>query len=167
MAAAVRCGLLAVSVALAGCGGSHRPAPAPPKRAAPPVTNRTTAPVTNRAVGNSHAPQLIEMRRIDGATWQTVIVRTDGTGDVGTFVGEWAGTKHKGFRLGGRELGQLERLAAVAERTPEKPYFGTPAPSTVWIIYVQRHILQVGTGHEPRQLAPLTGILGGLIDQYS
>jgi hypothetical protein len=25
----------------------------------------------------------------------------------------------------------------------------------------------VGTGHEPRRLTPLTGILGGLIDRYS
>lgn len=133
----------------------------------PPAPHRVTTPVTNRVIGNSHAPQLIEMRRIDGATWQTVIVRKDGTGDVGIFIGERAGTKHRSFRLGGRELGQLERLAAVAKQTPEKSYFGTPAPSTVYIIYVQRHILQVGTGHEPRQLTPLTGILGGLIDQYS
>lgn len=55
----------------------------------------------------------------------------------------------------------------MAKRTHEKAYFGFPAPSTVYIIYVQRHILQVGTGHEPRQLAPLTGMLGGLIDQYA
>ncbi len=152
---AARCGLLALLVALAGCGGSaHKPAPAPAPRAEP-------------TAATSRAPQLVSMRRTNGATWQTVVVRTDGTGDVGIFIGEWAGTQHKSFRLGGRELGQLERLVAVAKRTPEKPYFGTPTPSIVDVIYVQRHILQVGTGHEPRQLTPLTGMLGGLIDQHS
>jgi hypothetical protein len=85
---AARCGLLALSVALAGCGGSaHKSAPAPAPRPTP-------ARVTSRA------PQLV----------------------------------------------------AVAERTPEEAYFGTPTPSTVYIIYVQRHILQVGTEHEPRRL---------------
>jgi hypothetical protein len=39
------------------------------------------------------------MRRTDGATWQTVIIRRDGTGDVGIFIGERAGTHHKTFRL--------------------------------------------------------------------
>jgi len=107
------------------------------------------------------------MRRTNGATWQTVVVNTDGTGYVAIFIGERGGNTHKTFRLGGRELGQLERLAAVAKRAPEKVYFGTPAPSTVYIIYVQRHIIQVGTGHEPRRLTPLTGILNELIDQYS
>jgi hypothetical protein len=32
---------------------------------------------------------------------------------------------------------------------------------------VRGHTLQVGTGHEPRQLMPLTGILNGLIDQHT
>ncbi|MBV9607001.1 MAG: hypothetical protein JO027_17950 [Solirubrobacterales bacterium] len=153
MGAAAWCGLLAAASALAGCGGSvHKSSPPPSPK-----------PV----VAASRAPQLIAMRRIDGATWQTVVVRTDGTGDVAIFIGERGGNTDKDFRLGGRELGQLERLAAVARRTPEKAYFGTPAPSTVYIIYVQRHILQVGTGHEPRQLRGLTGILSGLIDQYA
>ncbi len=145
--------LLALSVALAGCGGAgHKSPPAPRPK-----------PVAAR----SNAPQLVSMRRTNGATWQTVVVRTDGTGYVAIFIGERGGNTHKSFRLGGRELGQLQRLAAVAQQTPEKVYFGTPAPSTVYIIYVKRHIVQVGSGHEPRQLAPLTGILGGLIDQYS
>lgn len=151
--------MLALSVALAGCGGSgHKSAPAP---------TPAPSPRPKPAAVTSRAPQLVSMRRTNGATWQTVVVRTDGTADVGIFIGEWAGMQHKSFRLGGRELGQLERLVAVATRTPEKPYFGTPAPSIVYVIYVKRHVLQVGTGHEPRQLAPLTGMLGGLIDQHS
>ena len=85
------------------------------------------------------------------------------------FIGERGGNTHKDFQLGGRELGQLQHLAAIANETPEKPYFGTPAPSVVYIIYTRRHIIQVGSGpgHEPHQLTPLTGILDGLIDQYS
>jgi hypothetical protein len=151
--AAARCGLLALSVALAGCGGSHSSASPPAKRVAP--------------TAKAQAPQLVQMRRTNGATWQTVVVRTDGTGYVAIFIGEQGGNTHKSFQLGGRELGQLEHLAAVARQTPEKPYFGTPAPSVVYIIYVRRHTIQVGTGHEPRQLTPLTGLLSGLIDQYS
>lgn len=108
------------------------------------------------------------MRRIDGATWETVVVRTDGTGYVAIFVGEEGGSNtHRSFQLGGRELGQLQHLAAVARQTPERPYFGIPPPSIVYIIYTRRHIIQVGSGHEPRRLTPLTGLLSGLIDQYS
>jgi hypothetical protein len=151
--AAARCGLLALPVALAGCGATVHTSPPP------------TAP--RHVVATSNAPQLVSMRRTNGATWQTVVVRTDGTGYVAIFIGEQGGNTHKNFELGGRELGQLEHLAAIANQTPEKPYFGTPAPSTVYIIYTRRHIIQVGTGHEPHQLTPLTGILDGLIDQYS
>src|SRR5579884_109723 len=82
--AAALCGLLALAVALTGCGASHKSAPA-------------RAP--KRAVVTSRAPQLISMRRIDGATWQTVVIRTDGTGDVAIFIGEWTGYKHRTFRL--------------------------------------------------------------------
>ena len=151
--AAARCGLLVLSLALAGCGGSVHKSPPP------------TLP--EHVVATSSAPQLVSVRRTNGATWQTVVVRTDGTGYVAIFIGEQGGNTHKNFELGGRELGQLEHLAAIANQTPEKPYFGTPAPSTVYIIYTRRHIIQVGTGHEPHQLTPLTGILDGLIDQYS
>ncbi len=141
--------------------------------AAPPTSRglrlrlRLPAPRPKPVVATSHAPQLVSMRRTNGATWQTVVVRTDGTGYVAIFIGERGGNTHKSFQLGGRELGQLEHLAAIGEQTPEKVYFGTPAPSTVYIIYVQRHIIQVGTGHEPRRLTPLTGMLSGLIGQYS
>jgi hypothetical protein len=151
---AARCGLLAL--ALAGCGGTHRTAPPAPKPPAP-----------KRAVAESRVPQLISMRRTNGATWQTVVVRTDGTGYVAIFIGERGGNTHKSFQLGGRELGQLQHLAALANETPEKPYFGTPPPSIVYVIYTRRHIIQVGSGHEPRRLTPLTGLLSGLIDQYS
>jgi hypothetical protein len=151
--AVARCGLLALSVALAGCGGTVHTSspPTPPKH----------------VVATSNAPQLVQMRRTNGATWQTVVVRTDGTGYVNIFVGEQGGNTHKSFQLGGRELGQLQHLAAIANQTPEKAYFGTPVPSIVYIIYTRRHIIQVGTGHEPHRLTPLTGILNGLIDQHS
>ena len=154
--AAASCGLLALSVALAGCGGSHRSAPLAPGPPAP-----------KHVVAESRAPQLVQMRRTNGATWQTVVVRTDGTGYVAIFIGERGGNTHKTFQLGGRELGQLQRLAALASETPEKPYFGTPPPSIVYIIYTRRHTIQVGSGHEPRRLTPLTGLINGLIDQYS
>jgi hypothetical protein len=152
--AAARCAVLALSVGLAGCGATvHK---SPPQA------------VPKHVVATSNAPQLVSMRRTNGATWQTVVVRTDGTGYVAIFVGEEGGSNtHKSFQLGGREMGQLEHLAAIANETPEKPYFGTPAPSVVYIIYTRRHIIQVGSGHEPHRLTPLTGILNGLIDQYS
>jgi hypothetical protein len=152
--AAARCGLAALSLALAGCGATGHKSPPP------------TLP--KHVVATSNAPQLVQMRRTNGATWQTVVVRTDGTGYVNIFIGERGGNTHKTFQLGGRELGQLQHLAAIANETPEKPYFGTPVPSIVYIIYTRRHIIQVGSGgHEPHRLTPLTGILNGLIDQYS
>lgn len=149
--------MLALVLALGGCGATaHKSAPPPPVLPKP-------------AVATSNAPQLLQMRRTNGATWQTVVVRTDGTGYVNIFIGERGGNTHKSFQLGGRELGQLQHLAAIVNETPEKPYFGTPAPSIVYIIYTRRHTIQVGSGagHEPSNLTPLTGILNGLIDQYS
>jgi hypothetical protein len=142
--------LLALALALAGCGASHK-SPQPPP---------------NRLVAQSHAPQLISMRRIDGATWQTVAIRTDGTGDVGIFIGERTGWARRQFRLGARELAELKRLVAIADRTRETPAFGSN-PSTEYIIYAPQRVLETAKGYIPRQLASLTGILSGLIDQYS
>lgn len=156
---------LMVSIALAACGAGHKAghestASRPEQVAAlPRAQTHLAAP--------SHAPQLVSMRQTNGATWQTVVVRTDGTGDDGTFIGEWAGTHHRAFRLGPAALARLDRLVALAKRTPEKPYFGNPPPSIVDVIYVQRHVLQVAPGHTPRRLIPLTDILSGLIVQYS
>jgi hypothetical protein len=150
---AVRGGLLALSLvlAVAGCGAGHKAAPPPPKH----------------KVAKVQAPQLVSMRRTNGATWQTVIIRTDGTADVGIFIGEWSGTHHKTFRLPSDELAHIEHLVALAQRVPQAVYYGTPAPSITYTLYVRRHILQVAQGHEPRQVAGLTGILSRLIDQHA
>jgi hypothetical protein len=107
------------------------------------------------------------MRRVDGATYETVVIRTDGTGDVGVFIGEWTGVVHQRFRVAPRELAQLRQMAKVAARTPESVYFGDPPPSVVYILFDQGHVLQVAKGHVPRRLAGLTGILSGLIDGYA
>jgi len=141
----------AVAVALAGCGGSRRtPQPRPAAR---------TAVV-------SHAPQLVSMRRIDGATYETVVIRTDGTGQVGEFIGEWTGVVHQPFQIGSRELGQLRHLVAIAAATQGTPAFGTN-PSTEYIIFARGHVLETAKGSVPRRLAGLTDILSGLIDRYS
>jgi hypothetical protein len=107
------------------------------------------------------------MRRTDGATWQTVIVRSDGTGDVGIFIGERAGTHHEAFRLPPDELARIEHLVAIANEVPEAAYYGTPAPSVTYTISAPRHVLQVATGHVPRRLTALTAILSRLIDQHA
>jgi len=143
---------IAVVVALAGCGGSHK---------TPQPTTTTT-----RTVAVSHAPQLVSMRRVDGATYETVVIRTDGTGDVGQFIGEWTGVVHEQFQVGSRELGQLRHLVAVAARTRRTPAFGT-SPSTEYIIFTRGHVLETAKGEVPRRLAGLTSILSGLIDRYS
>jgi hypothetical protein len=135
-----RLGFLVFAIALAGCGGGHKSAHNP----------------RLRAVAASHAPQLVSMRRINGATWQTVVIRTDGTGDVGIFIGEWTGTHHRQFRLGGRELGQLRHLVAIAGHTGQTPAFGSATPSVEYIIFEQRRVFETATGHIPRQLAGLT-----------
>ena len=150
--AAARCGLLALSIALTGCGATHKKASPPPPK---------------RAVAKAHAPQLVSMRRTDGATWQTVIIRTDGTADVGIFIGERSGTDHQTFRLPPDELARIEHLVAIADRTPQAAYYGTPAPSVIYTIFAPKRILQVGQGHVPHRLAALTGILSRLIDQHA
>jgi hypothetical protein len=106
------------------------------------------------------------MRRIDGATYETVVVRTDGTGEVGEFIGEWTGVVHQQLQVGSRELGQLRHLVAIAAQTRDTPAFGT-SPSTEYIIFTRGHVLETAKGHVPRQLAALTAILSGLIDRYS
>jgi hypothetical protein len=139
-----------VTVALGGCGAGHKP-PQPP----PPHN-----------VATSRAPALVSMRRIDGATYETVVIRTDGTGEVGEFIGEWTGVVHQQFEVGSRELGQLRHLVAIAAQTRHTPAFGT-SPSTEYIIFTPGHVLETAKGHVPRQLAGLTAILSGLIDRYS
>jgi hypothetical protein len=106
------------------------------------------------------------MRRIDGATWQTVAIRSDGTGDVGIFIGERTGWARRQFQLRPSELAELKHLVAIANRTRSTPSFGS-TPSVEYIIYAPRRVLETAKGYVPRQLASLTGILSGLIDQYS
>lgn len=139
----------------AGCGGSRgQTAPLP-------------VAVPTPTVATSHAPQLVSMRRTDGATWETVIVRSDGTGDVGVFIGEWSGTHHRGFALEPGALSRLRVLVAGAARSPEPPGWGSSTPSAVYSIFAQRRYLETAQGHVPRRLAGLVGVLNGLIDRYS
>jgi hypothetical protein len=121
----------------------------------------------HQTIPTSHAPQLVSMRRVDGATYETVVVRTDGSGDVGIFIGELAGTHHREFRVGADELARLRQLANVAAHTHQALNLGTATPSVLYIIFAKHHVLQAARGHVPRQLAPLTNILSGLIDQYA
>ena len=140
---------VAFAVVVAGCGGSH-------KATQPPPTPKV-----------SLAPQLVSMRRVDGATYETVVIRTDGAGVVGEFIGEWTGVVHQQFQIGPRELGQLRHLVAIAAQTRHTPAFGT-SPSTEYIIFTRGgHVLETAKGDVPRQLAALTDSLSGLIDQYS
>ena len=106
------------------------------------------------------------MRRINGATYRTVVVRTDGTGQVGEFIGEWTGVVHQQFRVPSRELDQLRRFAEIAAHTHQTPPFG-PNPSTEYIIFMPGHVLETAKGSVPHRLDGLTGILSGLIDRYS
>jgi hypothetical protein len=69
---------VAFGVAVAGCGGSHK----------------ATQPPPTQKVAVSHAPQPVSMRGVDGATYETVVIRTDGAGVVGEFIGEWTGGGH-------------------------------------------------------------------------
>ena len=147
---------IAIAIAIAGCGSSHTQSHLQPPPQPPPA----------HAVAASHAPQLVSMRRIDGATYETVMVRADGTGEVGEFIGEWTGVVHQPFQVGARELGQLRHLVAIAERTRQTPAFGT-SPSTEYIIFTRGRVLETAKGRVPRRLVGLTGILSGLIDRYS
>ena len=146
---------VAVAVALAGCGGSSKPPPQPP--APPPRPNTVAA---------SKAPQLVSMRRIDGATYETVVIHTDGTCEVGEFIGEWTGVDHQPCRLSARALDELRRFVEIAAHTHRTPAFGMN-PSTEYIIFTPGHVLETAKGHVPRQLAGLTGMLSALIDRYS
>ena len=143
-------GVLAFAAGLAGCGAAQK-APPPPRR----------------NVVASKAPQVVSMRRIDGATYETVVIRADGSGDVGVFIGERTGVTHQAFRVSARELSQLRRLAGVAAELPQARYFGTPAPSVVYILFDHGRVLEVAKGHVPRRVAGLTSILSGLIDRYA
>jgi hypothetical protein len=141
------------AIALAGCGTGASSKPLPHE-------------LQNRVAAVSQAPQLVSMRRINGATYQTVVIRTDGSGEVGEFIGEWTGVVHQQFRVGPRELDQLRRFIEIAADSQRTPAFG-PDPSTEYIIFAHGHVLETAKGHVPRRLAPLTGILSGLIDRYS
>ena len=147
--ARLRAGFLAVAILLGGCGANHT----------------ATQPVRNRVTGTSDAPPLVSMRRIDGATYETVLIRSDGTGDVGVFIGEWTGIDHWQFRLGSDRLAQLRHLVAIAARVTQTPGFGS-TPSTEYILFTPGHVLETAKGHVPRRLAGLTSTLSQLIDRY-
>jgi hypothetical protein len=144
--------LLACVVALAACGSDHRVRQFEP----------------THAVTVSKAPQLVSMRRIDGATWETVIVRTDGSGDVGVFIGEMAGsgTKHRHFRLSASQLARLRLLIAHAELVRRTPDFHTVQPGVEYIVITQQKDFELAQGQVPRQLTGLVGVLNGLLDQH-
>jgi len=152
--------LLAIAVALAGCGASHKQPPRPT------LTTQTTMLGGNR-VPASNSPDLISMRRIDGATYETVEIHADGTGNVGLFIGEWSGVVHRGFALGSREMGQIRHLVAIANRVRRTPSLGSISPSTEYIIFTGGHVLETAKGRVPPELASLTGILSGLVNRYS
>jgi len=141
--------LILLVITLAACGGSHKAPQAVPTHAG----------------ATPHAPQLVSMRRTDGATWETLVIRTDGTGDLGIFIGEWSGTKHHEFRLALDELARLKRLVNAAERVPQLVDAGTSASSVTYVIFAPPRVFLTAKGHVPRQLAPLTATLSGLIDQ--
>lgn len=140
----------ATIVLAAGCGSGHKQ-PLRVARASPPPPQ---------------APQLVSMRRIDGATWETVVVRTDGTGDVGIFIGEWTGTKHKRFRVAPSALVRLRHLVSRAARTGQTPPLGR-SPSVTYLLFADGRVFETAKGHVPASLATLTGILSGLIDRYA
>ena len=147
-----RLAVSAVTIVLAaGCGAGHKqPQPAARVSAAAPP----------------QAPQLVSMRRIDGATWETVIVRADGTGDVGVWIGEWTGTKHMRFTVAPSALARLRHLVSSAARTGQTPALGH-SPSVTYLLFADRRVFETAKDHVPARLATLTGILSGLIDRYS
>lgn len=150
--------LLAVAVALGGCGASHKQSQSTHPKQPPLLFGNRIPP--------SHAPALISMRRIDGATYETVQINTDGSGYVGLFIGEWTGVVHQQFALGSRELGQIRHLVAIADRVRNTPSLGSETPSTEYILFTGGHVLETAKGRVPPDLATLTGILSRLIDRY-
>lgn len=145
-------------MALAGCGASHS------------QTHSTHSNQPPLLFGNkvpaSRAPDLVSMRRIDGATYETVEIHTDGSGVVGVFIGEWTGVVHQPFDLGAREMGQLRHLVAIADRVRRTPSLGSLTPSTEYMIFTAGHVLETAKGRVPPELAGLTGILSALINRY-
>jgi hypothetical protein len=143
---------VAVAVAVTGCGGADKFSPPPSPK--PPVAT-------------SHGPQIVSMRRVDGATWETVVVRADGTVDVGVFIGEWTGTHHHQFRVAAGQLGRLKRLVVNAARSRQPPGWGSSTPPAVYYIFAGQRFLETAQGYVPRRLTALVGILNGMIDRYA
>jgi hypothetical protein len=133
----------------------------------PNPTSQQLPPLAKRTVPASRAPQLVSMRRTNGATYQTVVIRTDGTGDVGIFIGELTGTHHRQFRLAAAELTRLKRLVGIAARTRRTPDFGAQTPSVEYIVFTRRSVLELAKGRVPENLSGLVDLLSGLIDRYA
>jgi hypothetical protein len=133
----------------------------------PNATSHRPPPLPKRSAPASRAPQLVSMRRINGATYQTVVIRTDGTGDVGIFIGELAGSHHRQFRLASAQLTRLKHLVGTAARTRQTPNFGTQVPSVEYIVFTRQSVLELAKGHVPDNLSGLVDLLSGLIDRYA
>ena len=155
--------LISLVITLSACGANQKTPQAVPTHTAAVATH--TAAVPTHAAEAPETPQLVSMRRTDGATWETLVIRTDGTGDLGIFIGERTGTTHHKFRLGQDEFARLRRLVHGAELVPQAVDVGPSAASVSYVIYAGSRMFLTDKGHVPLQLAQLTGTLSGLIDQ--
>jgi hypothetical protein len=163
--------VLAAAV-LAGCGASHKPqADAGPAHASPAhtVPGAHASPahtVPARAVPGRSAPQIVYMRRIEGLLFQTIVVRRDGSGEIGKLVGEINGVQFRPFRLARGQLAYLKRLLTQAAHANHAPALGPANVSLSYIVSTKGWTLRASAGHVRPQLAGLVGLLSGLIDRY-
>jgi hypothetical protein len=107
------------------------------------------------------------MRRIEGLMFETVVVRRDGSGQVGHLIGEISGTHYQSFQLRAVQLARLRRLVAGAGHAAH-PLRVVPSstPTITYLVRTTRWNVEAAAGHVPRPLAGLVGTLSGLIDRY-
>jgi hypothetical protein len=152
-----------IAVALAGCGGSTR---SPTRTVAPPSERPSPTAVRRAKFINTPPDALVSMRRFSPKSlmWQTVFVRTNGTGVLTSLIGEIGGVPQVPFRLPAAQLHKLKRL--IARSRPGNYVGSNGQPDYTYALRILRHPPEGITGPVPRSVAPLVALLGGLMFKY-
>jgi len=96
--------------------------------------------------------------------WQTVWVKSDGSGVLTTLIGEQVGARQRPFRLPAGQAGLLRRLVTAARGVP--PPRHTDPKATLYTLAISGKPSENVQGAMAAPLAALVNFLSGLMLNY-
>lgn len=160
-------GALLAVLALAGCGGATRAtAPARTTTADVPAESHASRhDISDTRFLNPGRP-LVRMRQYspESLMWQTVWVKSDGSGVLTTLIGEQVGARQRPFTLPPGQAALLRRLVAAARGVapPRHP----DVKATLYTLTISGERSENVQGAMAKPLAALVSFLSGLTLTY-